>query len=431
MRTPGITGIELGPDYCVLVKAGRDGSKTTIAASRTLAVSGGVSSEPGRFVDELRRAREDETLPPLARVVAWAAPADSSGPQQLSDVAPLRAAGFEIDAIVSPAQALARLVNARRIDSSRNAVAAVSLNRHGVAITIVSRGDAVSSRVFEWPLGRPFTGARDELLDRYLVVSQVAPHLQHLIDLVRPVYGATVTSVLVCGNLPNLRSLSMLFVAELDIEVETLDSEDLVASADAFGDVAVASLQLASAASLPGGQPFQEPPAVEKPNRTTLSTPLRHTSVAAAFVLAGVWALLEVGGFSPATPLFPDGIALAAATSASAPASASASIPPVPNLRPEATMGRVAEEAPPPVITPRASRPAAAPAAPAPEEAPPLPSVDGIMIGGDRRLAVIGGKIVAPGDAVGVRTLVRIDKSGVVLREPSGREVYVAIRTRR
>jgi hypothetical protein len=424
MRPPGITGIELGPEYCVLVRSGRDGSKTTIAASRTLTVPAGASSEPGTFVEELRKARQDETLPSLARVVAWAAPADGADLRQPPDVAPLRAAGFEIDAIVSPAQALARLVTARKVDSSRNAVAAVSLNTHGVAIAIVSRGDAVSSRVFEWPLGRPFTGVRDELLDRYLVVSQVAPHLQHLIDLVRPVYGATVTSVLVCGNLPNLRSLSMLFVAELDIEVETLDSADLLASGDAFGDVSVPSLQLASAASFPG-QPVQESPALERPDRSSPSTPLRNSSVAAAFALAGAWAVLQLGGFSPATPFFPGGIALAAS------APAPAAIPPVPNLRPEATMGRVSEETPAPVITPRASRPAAAPAAPAPAELPPLPSVDGIMIGGNRRLAIVGGNIVGPGDTVGVRTLVRIDKSGVVLREPSGREVYLAIRTRR
>jgi hypothetical protein len=38
---------------------------------------------------------------------------------------------------------------------------------------------------------------------------------------------------------------------------------------------------------------------------------------------------------------------------------------------------------------------------------------------------------VAAGDIVGVRAISRIERDGVVLREPSGREIYVAIRPRR
>ena len=71
-------------------------------------------------------------------------------------------------------------------------------------------------------------GAGSELLDRYLLVSQIAPQLQHVIDLVRPVYGVTVTSVVACGNLPDLRSLAMLLIEEMDLEVETLDSAELL-----------------------------------------------------------------------------------------------------------------------------------------------------------------------------------------------------------
>jgi hypothetical protein len=60
-----------------------------------------------------------------------------------------------------------------------------------------------------------------------------------------------------------------------------------------------------------------------------------------------------------------------------------------------------------------------------------LPSVDGILIAGNRRLAIVGGEVVAAGDIVGVRAVSRIERDGVVLREPSGREIYVAIRPRR
>jgi hypothetical protein len=60
----------------------------------------------------------------------------------------------------------------------------------------------------------------------------------------------------------------------------------------------------------------------------------------------------------------------------------------------------------------------------------PLPSVDGVLIASDRRLAVIDGAVVGVGDRVGLRTVARIELEAVVLREPSGREVRVPVRTR-
>ena len=53
------------------------------------------------------------------------------------------------------------------------------------------------------------------------------------------------------------------------------------------------------------------------------------------------------------------------------------------------------------------------------------------MISGPRRLAIVGGAVVAAGDSVGTRAVARIERDGVVLREPSGREIYVAIRPRK
>jgi hypothetical protein len=53
------------------------------------------------------------------------------------------------------------------------------------------------------------------------------------------------------------------------------------------------------------------------------------------------------------------------------------------------------------------------------------------MIAGSYRLAIVGGTVVAPGDPVAGRAIARIERAGVVLREASGREVYVAIRSRK
>jgi hypothetical protein len=57
--------------------------------------------------------------------------------------------------------------------------------------------------------------------------------------------------------------------------------------------------------------------------------------------------------------------------------------------------------------------------------------VDGIAIAGDRRLAILNGTIVAIGDRVGRRTVKRIETNGVVLRDPGGGDVFVAIRSRK
>jgi hypothetical protein len=53
------------------------------------------------------------------------------------------------------------------------------------------------------------------------------------------------------------------------------------------------------------------------------------------------------------------------------------------------------------------------------------------MISGIRRVAIVDGAVVSPGDKVGARTVARIDREGVVPMEPGGREIRVAIRTRK
>jgi hypothetical protein len=482
-----ITGIELGPNSCVLVRAAEHASHATVTAARAL-TPGEWTDDHDELVDLLRSARRRNKLPPRARVVAWGL-RDSSASTDLShlpELGPLVAAGFEIDGMMSPVQALAELVRARQRESGDRAVAALSINHHGVAIAIVADGTVVASRVFEWPLGRPFAAGRSELFERYLIVSQLAPELRHLIDLVRPVHGVTVTSAVACGNLPNLRSLTMLLIEEMDLEVETLDSAELLDAGGAarFVDL-VPALQLAAhaAAVAPAAQNVggndegsgsgadrgNLSPHMSRRSRNTLTeltTPragsrrdrgrvLRPLTSVAALVLCATWSVLAVSGSSPATPVFRDGLGEIAA-----------GIPAVPDLPAEATIGRIGTRdpglGPPSLATPlngpataearesessmRRHAPAEPPSALAtpiattpgpptanrePRAAIPAPQVDGIMIAGDRRLAIVNGAIVTVGDSVGGHVVVKIERDRVLLQSPSGREVYVAIRTRK
>ena len=59
----------------------------------------------------------------------------------------------------------------------------------------------------------------------------------------------------------------------------------------------------------------------------------------------------------------------------------------------------------------------------------PLPRVDSILIDRERRLAIVEGTILGVGDAVGSRTIVQIERDAVVLREPSGLEIKVKLRS--
>jgi hypothetical protein len=386
----------------------------------------------------LGSARRNEGFSQLARVVAWGPPGTrvALDLDHVPDVSPLIEAGFEIESIVSPPQALALMLESLRVDT-RRAVAAVALNRHGAAIAIVHDGQVLAARTFEWTLGEPFSGARSELLERYLVISQVAPHLKHLIELVAPVYNAAVSSAVLCGDLPDLRSLSMLLIEEMDLEVETLDSGETFAPGVAPQSESAAGLQLAAAvasgkaaASLPAARVLQTAHN-ERPSFFT-GAAVRRLVGAAAFVLCAVWASLQVAGSSPAAPAFPHGLATAAR----------AEPPALSAPKPEATIGRMdPEPAPPPVpppsretTVPRSGRTSEG-SRPLPVEplvaSDPLPRVDGIAIGGERRLAIVDGVIVSPGDRVGRRTVKRIDSTGVLFRDPGGGDVFVAIRARK
>jgi hypothetical protein len=429
----GITGIELGPDCCVLVRGGRLGSHRTVAAA-ALITQANWPAERHALVEQLRAARRQHDLPSRARVVGWG---------DESSISPLAEAGFEIGTVLTPAQALGRVVRGRQLGAvPGTAVAALSLNTHGGAIAIVAGTQVIHSRVFEWSLGTPFTGVRSELLDRYLLVTQIAPQLKHVIELVRPVYGATVTSVVACGNLPNLRSLSMLLIEELDLEVETLDSDELLDSDEAPRTLvdSITSLQLAAVVASPGVQqlPVHEAPAslhsaTDPTASETTARPrprsyLQSLATVAALVICASWSAAQLAGSSPARPLFPDGVQIAERLEPTQ------TVPEQTDLKTEATIGRAETEVrqePPPAASRAAPTSGATGSRQRASSSGPLPSVDGILIAGPRRLAIVGGEVVAAGDWVGVRAVSRIERDGVVLREPSGREIYVAIRPRR
>ncbi len=219
------TGIEIGHDSCVLVGVRPRRGRPTEVRAFQIVEGADWPAQHAALPALFRLVRRTKKLPRRARVVAWALPdgANLRDPAAVSVLRPLTAAGFRVEAVLSPAQALAALAGTQR---RTEATAWLALNIQGAAIAIVRGGELLFSRTFEWTYKQDVVGTRAQLLQRYSLVSQLAPELRRGIATVRLEHDETIATVVTCGDLPELRSLTMPLIEELDLEVETLDSTD-------------------------------------------------------------------------------------------------------------------------------------------------------------------------------------------------------------
>lgn len=441
-----LTGIELRPDSCVLTHVSRRGRVTRLSAAHLIEPDQWPASE-WLLSEELEHARKAKKFPRRARVVMWS-DADHLSPGNAA-FAPLTRAGFRVEAVMSPPQALARLAAARTRPAGSGAAAWLALNRHGAAIAIVSGTELLFSRIFPWAY-RSMNRPQDELLQRYSLVAHLTPELRHGIEEVRKSHGVTVDSIVTCGDLPDLRSLTMPLTEELDLEVEILDSgEGLQIEGSAVADRGAEWLPAVRlAAGTIGGSRSPDP-------RRALAMTLTVAAGVLTVAVIGYWVYSEFlspfrgarpapvvtsapptrsGPSRPASTDQPRAAAVDPATGSGSPSAAprdearvAATVPRASSNAPTGTRGEVrmpAESAPV-----RPSRPVSAnPSAEALNV--PLPHVNSILVAPDRRLAVLDGAIVREGEKVGPRVLLAIEQDAVILREPSGRQVRVPIRGR-
>jgi hypothetical protein len=279
------TGIELGPNNCLLagVRPAAGGGAEVFALHSIDAAEWPLHDEA--IVEALRTVRRTRRFPRRASVVAWGLP-DGVADDEISRAAlkPIEAAGFRITSILTPPQALAVLAATRQRNSPGEAVAWVALNMHGVAIAIVSGSELLFSRMFQWRYDPNLSSGKAHLLQRYTLIAHLAPELRRGIDTVRHSHGLTVETIVTCGDLPELRSLTMPLIEELDLEVETLDSTDGLhvapkATLDRFAELAPA-LRLAAAAALA--------PAARSSSPSNLPAAMR-LAAAVALIAALAW----------------------------------------------------------------------------------------------------------------------------------------------
>ena len=371
-----MTGIELTADSCVLVGIRPGEGSLRLAAVEILE----LSAWPPRRLARTRRKRFDAR----AVVVAWT-------PEEPA-LEPLRRAGFVLEEKLTPEEALALLARSRR-PAGTGASAWLALSRQGAAIVITHGADTLFSTRVAWKYSaavRP----NDQLLQRYLLVAHLAPALQHGMARVKAEHGLAVESVFTCGGLPELRSLTMPLIEELDLEVETLDTlEGLDVAPEAEGTAVehAPALHLATVAA--AAAPLEAP-----------RSRWWGRSAAALAVLLGGWWLLT----------------------ATRPHQDPRADPPVVTPAPAATSG--SSLGPEPAVVPLIPAASADLARERPSPAVPLPAVTSILYGKGRRLAILDGSIVGEGDWVGDRRILRIERDAVVLREPAGATVRVPVR---
>jgi hypothetical protein len=427
-----ITAIELGPDTCALARTSVRRGEIRLLASEILdpaAFPGG-----GTFTIAVHQARRAMHLARRCRVVVWGLPEGASRTDSAVRpiIQPLTDAGFKVERVVTPCNALAALAR-RKTSRGDGSSCWVAINRGGVAIVAVRPGKLLYAHSFVWDSTVGAIGSQARLLQRYSLVSYISPQVKRAMAEARKA-GSLVGVVVTCGNLPDLRSLTMPLIEELDVEVETLDSlEGLTVrpeSADKLAESASA-IRLACAAVIArGSRPWDASKAKKKPSRTG--------AYAAAAVLATILAGLAylwstrtrfAGPFPPAPQSQQTQAPLPAAKTLPSPVSGA---PPVP---------RTGSTGLNPAAVP-ADKPLAGPAARSagigstgassgvtlvrlPDS---VPRVTAILVSRDRRYATIeGGRIVGIGDVMGRRTVVGIDDRSVLLREPSGVQIRVGL----
>jgi hypothetical protein len=505
-----ITAVEIGADTCALASTSEQGDDLRVSAAATLdpAEFQGIDA----FTAALEQTRRSLKLPRSCRAVVWGLPdgATRKDPGVAPLIEPLTRAGFKVKRVVTPCNALGALA---RLRTSRtgDAMCWLGINRNGVAIVVIRPGKLLYSHSFAWNSNVGASGSQARLLQRYSLVAFLAPEVRRAIAAAKQ-KGAVVEGIVTCGNLPDLRALTMPLIEELDIEVETLDSlEGLVMIpelADRLSEVAPA-IRLACAGAF-----ARETRTVDESRRRRARQARRAASVlmivaVLAALAGGYWWYVRHAASAPVPapspraartpaaanpsagkvpsppiavgkPTAPAPADTARPTASAPPPAASASATPPgaspapparsvtppaataiapaggtpsannarPAQRPASTQSAPSEPSRAPAVTPAPAR-AAAPLNPGPPPADkagaasaarpsprvpelltdPVPKVTAILVSADRRLATIGeeGRIIAGGDTIGRRVVVGIDDKTVLLREPSGVQIRVAL----
>jgi len=306
---------------------------------------------------------------------------------------PIRDAGFRIERAVTPALAMVSL--AARNRDEQGLLSYIALEGYSISIAVVRDGSLLLAREMEW-------GYRQEP-DVASLTNRLSSELRRTLLYVHQTFRARVTTVVVCGSMPSLRSLIGPLGQMLEVPVHTLDSlvsidvEHIPEPADVFRS-SVSALRLAIAV---GAEPdpcasLIQPPAARSTRR----------AAALAALLVVVAALMYVA------------IRSRLPVSQSAPTTESESLPSPEPKTVEPTGSRSAGQPEPSTVTETATG-----------DTGKEVSVTAIMYSSNRRVAIVDGHVVGVGDRVGANVVFDIRPRAVVLEAPDGRRWTVQMQT--
>ncbi|HXH25974.1 MAG TPA: hypothetical protein VNI78_12030 [Vicinamibacterales bacterium] len=203
-------------------------------------------------------------------------------------IQPVIDAGFVVEGVFTPALALAAIARLRRDTIAGAAGACVAIAARAASLAIVRDGLLLFAR--EMPWGHATAGED--------IAGRLAAELKRSILFFKQTFRSPVEWVALCGDMPNLRSLTVPLGEALNVPVSTLDSlagidaASVPEPADRFR-AEVAALRLAIAAGAEAAPPMNLLPASIRRGREARSELLRLAAGAVAGVLiVASWTML-------------------------------------------------------------------------------------------------------------------------------------------
>ncbi len=324
-------------------------------------------------------------------------------------IQPIVDAGFVIEGVTTPCGALWSQARLRPPTVSGQVHAYLALEACQSALGIYSNGLLLFARDLDWGYAGAVDGPSVPL-QREELSARLAQALRHAFLYLKQYWEEDVSQIVLCGDLPEIRSLTGPLIERLNIDVDILDTLEGIEKAslpDAFADrAATFRLALSIAADPP---PVNLLPAQRAAKRTIGSRRWILAAGTAAAAAVGAFLYSEAGIDRTATAREPPLVQREA-----------------PDRQPSATV----------TAQPQAERDIVAPIHPAraisgrlpadgqsgPARTPALldPIVSGILFSSRRQAAVLDGRVVVAGDRVGTAVVQSIEPNAVVIVTSSG-----------
>lgn len=138
---------------------------------------------------------------------------------------PIVEAGFIVEGVTTPCGALWAQARLRRPSLPGEVHAHVALGVSQSALGIFSDGALLYARDLDWGYAAPSIGT-PVALDRDLLADRLSLELRRSFLYLKQYWERDVSQVLLCGDMPEIRSLTAPLIDRLNIEVETLDTLD-------------------------------------------------------------------------------------------------------------------------------------------------------------------------------------------------------------